>query len=396
MDRHHPTRTLRFLRGAALAALAGTAGFLLADFGDAGAQSSAPPLRAEVPAPSAGLADLVESVSPAVVSIQVRAAAIPSGFESSRPFDRRDFFFDRRRPLPQPRPRQGLGSGFIVDPDGYVVTNNHVIDGAEEVEVTLGDGRSFAAEVVGTDPQTDLALLKVEAGEDLPYVTFAAPGTTRVGDWVVAVGNPFGLGGTVTTGIVSALGRDIGSGPYADHIQIDAAINSGNSGGPAFNLKGEVIGVNSAIFSPTGGNVGIGFAVSADTATKIIADLKTDGSVTRGWLGVQIQPITPDMAESLDLARPEGALVVEVFADSAASRAGLRRGDVVRAVNGGPVSDPRDLSRAVADLDVGSNVEFDIVRRGAERTVTVTVGERRDVDALARERRGGRRGPGRG
>ncbi len=241
----------------------------------------------------------------------------------------------------------GEGSGFFISSDGYAVTNNHVVDHAKSVQVTTDDGTIYTAKVIGTDPKTDLALIKVDGKNDFPYVKFAdhAP---RVGDWVVAVGNPFGLGGTVTAGIVSARGRDIGAGPYDDYIQIDAPINKGNSGGPAFNVDGDVIGVNTAIYSPSGGSVGIGFDIPADTAKMVVAQLKEHGYVTRGWLGVQIQPVTAGIAESLGMKKAEGAMVDQPQADSPAAKAGIESGDVITAVNGTPVKDARELARTIA------------------------------------------------
>ena len=230
------------------------------------------------------------------------------------------------------------GSGFFISSDGYIVTNNHVVEHAKDVTITTTDGKTVAARVVGTDPKTDLALLKVKEGSDYPYVSFASQ-EPRVGDWVIAVGNPFGLGGTVTAGIVSARGRDIGAGPYDDFLQIDAPVNHGNSGGPSFNAQGEVVGVNTAIFSPSGGSVGIGFAVASDVAKGVVQQLKDNGKVARGWLGVQIQPVTQDIADSLSLKDAKGAIVAKVEKDSPAAAAGLKDGDVVASVNGELVAD---------------------------------------------------------
>ncbi len=226
----------------------------------------------------------------------------------------------------------GQGSGFFISADGYAVTNNHVVQNAENVQVTTDDGKTYTAKVIGTDPRTDLALIKVD-GKDFPYVKFAEH-TPRVGDWVLAVGNPFGLGGTVTAGIVSARGRDIGAGPYDDFIQIDAPVNKGNSGGPTFDVDGNVIGVNTAIFSPSGGSVGIAFAIPADTVKSVVAQLRDKGSVTRGWIGVQIQPVTPEIADSMGLKKASGALVAEPQADSPAAKAGIESGDVITSVDG--------------------------------------------------------------
>jgi serine protease Do len=268
----------------------------------------------------------------------------------------------------------GAGSGFFISADGYAVTNNHVVDHAQSVQVTTDDGATYKARVVGTDPKTDLALIKVDGKSSFAYVNFEdhAP---RVGDWVVAVGNPFELGGTVTAGIVSAQGRDIGSGPYDNYIQIDAPINKGNSGGPAFDMNGNVIGVNTAIYSPSGGSVGIGFDVPAQTAKTVIAELKDKGVVTRGWLGVQVQPVTRGIADSLGMKKAEGAMVDGPQNGSPAAKAGVQSGDVVTALNGTPVKDSRDLSRKVAALAPGSLAKLDILRNGESKTLTITLGE---------------------
>jgi serine protease Do len=268
-----------------------------------------------------------------------------------------------------------LGSGFFISDDGYVVTNNHVIDKGQSVTVITDDGTEYAAKVVGKDDKTDLALLKIDtAGKTFTYVKFSQ-GDIRVGDWVVAVGNPFGLGGTVTAGIVSARGREIGAGPYDDFLQIDAAVNRGNSGGPTFNLQGEVIGVNTAIFSPSGGSVGIAFDIPASTAERIITDLKDHGSVTRGWLGVQIQAITPEIAASLKLKDDKGALVAEPQNNSPAVKAGLQSGDAILAVNGQPVKDPRDLAMKIAGFAPGSDVKVTYWRDGTTHDVDVKLGK---------------------
>src|SRR3954465_4038620 len=257
----------------------------------------------------------------------------------------------------------GQGSGFFISADGYAVTNNHVVDKAESVEVTTDDGKIHTAKVIGTDPRTDLALIKVEGGNDFPFVRLAdqAP---RIGDWVLAVGNPFGLGGTVTAGIVSARGRDIGAGPYDDFIQIDAPVNKGNSGGPTFDVDGNVIGVNTAIFSPSGGSVGIAFAIPAGTVKSVVAQLKDKGAVSRGWIGVQIQPVTTDIAESIGLNSAEGALVAEPQTNGPAAKAGIQAGDVITAVNGSAVKDARDLARQIGALAPGSAVNLKVWRKG--------------------------------
>ncbi len=252
------------------------------------------------------------------------------------------------------------------------MTNNHVVDNGSEVQITMDDGHTLDAKVVGTDPKTDLALLKVE-GSDFPYVRLAAQ-KARVGDWVLAIGNPFGLGGTVTAGIVSAQHRDIGAGPYDDFIQIDAPVNRGNSGGPTFNLAGEVVGVNTAIFSPSGGNVGIAFAIPASTVENVVASLKDNGSVTRGFIGVQMQPVTKEIAEAIGLKEPKGALVAEAMKDSPAAKAGIRTGDTIVAVDGETIKEAKDLSRKIANVAPGKSVSLTLYREGKERTVTLEVG----------------------
>jgi serine protease Do len=293
--------------------------------------------------------------------------------------------FFRRFGLPdgaipeEPRsPRQrfatGQGSGFFISADGFAVTNNHVVDKAETVEVTTDDGQSYTAKVIGTDQRTDLALIKVDGRTDFRHVQLSDK-FPRIGDWVLAVGNPFGLGGTVTAGIVSARGRDIGAGPYDDFIQIDAPVNKGNSGGPTFDVDGNVIGVNTAIFSPSGGSVGIAFAIPAGTVKSVIAQLKDKGSVTRGWIGVQIQPVTAELAENLGLKATEGALVSEPQANSPAVKAGILAGDVITAVNGTPVKDGRDLAKQIGAMAPGTTVKLTTWRKGEEKTVALVLGE---------------------
>jgi len=361
--------------------------------------SSMPVLAQPVPEagttvdPSTGFADLVEQVTPAVVSVHVKRGGTELSSDERSPFNFDQFdnpfpedspfhdFFEQFRNQPNsprfraPRQRQQVaqGSGFVISEDGYIVTNNHVVDHGQEIQVSFIDGREYTAEIIGTDPKTDLALLKIDTDDKLAYVRFAEE-PARVGDWVIAVGNPFGLGGSVTTGIVSARGRDIGAGPYDDFIQLDAPINRGNSGGPAFNLRGEVIGVNTAIFSPSGGNVGIGFAIPAATVKEVVEDLMDDGAVTRGWLGVQIQSVTEDIAEGLGLEAEQGAIVAEVMDDSPAAAAGLQVGDTVLRLDGEDVKDSRDLARKVARLRPGQNAEFEILRDGERQTVTVEIG----------------------
>lgn len=327
-------------------------------------------------------ADLVEKVSPAVVSIRVveeetvASADIPDlPFPPGSPFEK---FFKQLQPKgpdgkPLKRKAMAQGSGFFVSADGYVVTNNHVVQNGKEITVVLTDGTEMKATLVGRDQKTDLALIKVKVTKPMPYVAFGDSDRLRVGDWVLAVGNPFGLGGTVTSGIVSARGREIGAGPYDDFLQIDASINRGNSGGPTFDIHGNVIGVNTAIYSPTGGSVGIGFAIPSNIAARVVAQLKEHGKVTRGWLGVSIQPVDADLAASLSLDKPKGALVAEVTAGSPAEKAGIQPGDVITRVNGKDMADVRDVSRTVADLRPGTNAAIDIWRDGRARSIKAAI-----------------------
>lgn len=349
----------------------------------------APPheVRAESQAaidPTKGFADLVDRVMPAVISVEVKYANVADSEGEAAPRQEQfEEFFNQfpqfRNQLPpgmeNRRPRGGaaLGSGFVISADGYAVTNNHVVQDADEVTVRIQGGGEMKAEVIGTDPKTDLALIKIKSGKPFQYVKFAET-EARVGDWVMAVGNPFGLSSTVTTGIVSARGRDIGSGPYDDFIQIDASINRGNSGGPAFNLNGEVIGVNTAIFSPSGGSVGIGFAIPASITQDVVESLKNSGSVTRGWLGVQIQPVTADIADSLGLAEAKGAIVSDVTDGSPALAAGFKPGDTILKADGQDISDARDLAKKVARIAPGRSINVDIIRDGKPMTVAVKIG----------------------
>jgi serine protease Do len=345
----------------------------------------------KVAAPT-GFADIVEKVKPAVISVRVKIDGGSQtdglggqGMENVPP-GLREFF--RRFGMPDGQngpegmpqrggPRHntitGQGSGFFISADGYAVTNNHVVDKAESVQVTTDDGKTHTAKVIGTDPRSDLALIKVEGGS-FPYVKLA-DAAPRIGDWVIAVGNPFGLGGTVTAGIVSARGRDIGASAYDDFIQIDAPVNKGNSGGPTFDTNGNVIGVNTAIFSPSGGSVGIAFAIPSDTVKTIVAQLKDRGSVTRGWIGVQIQPVTQDIADSLGLKKAEGALVAEPQKDGPAAKAGIEAGDVITAVNGDAVKDARDLAKKIGALPPKSAVKLTVLHKGADKTINLTLGE---------------------
>ena len=333
-------------------------------------------------------ADLVEQVSPAVVSVNVVSLRDSAGgfeefMERFRDMPGFDEFMERRRgendeEEPEQQEARSLGSGFFISEDGYIVTNNHVVEGATEIEIVLDSGESLEATIVGTDPQTDLAVLKVTEPGSYPYVEFAHDADLRRGDWVVALGNPFGLGGTATAGIISAQGRrnQLGrSSTYTDFLQIDAAINRGNSGGPTFDLHGRVVGVNTAIFSPTGGSVGIGFAIPGDLASQITSTLIRDGRVSRGWLGVTIQDLTPDMAEAQGI-EDEGAIVADVTDGSPAEDYGLERGDIILSVNGDDIADATELTRMVGSLLAGSSNEFGVLRDGEQITVSVTVGER--------------------
>ena len=368
------------------------------------APSFAEAVRVEAPAiPS--FADVVERVSPAVVSVRVRSTMrpasmrgdVPEGFDQlpeNHPFRR---FFERgmpgatpegdRRRFGQRRDRRGRegrpgrergigqGSGFFISEDGFLVTNNHVVENGTAYTVVMDDGTELDATLVGADPRTDLAVLKVEEEREFTYVSFADDASIRVGDWTIAVGSPFGLGSTVTVGVISARGRNIGAGPYDDFLQVDAAVNRGNSGGPSFNLSGEVVGVNTAIFSPSGGSVGIGFAVPASLAQEVVEDLIDDGMVQRGYLGVRIQPVTDDIAESLGLESARGALVSQAEEGTPAAEAGIRAGDVIAEVNGQSVRGPRVLSRRIASIDPDEEVELTIFRDGESLTRTVTLGE---------------------
>jgi serine protease Do len=390
MSFDRPSYSLRaaLLGAVALAALGGFAAETTV------APVSAAATSAQAPAGPASFADVVDRVKPAVVSVKVKLSdadqvddedsdGIPGlpDIPKNSPF----YHFFRHFGMPDnndgqdhgdraPRHHfaQAQGSGFFISGDGYIVTNNHVVDHASEVTVTTSDGKSMPAKVIGVDSKTDLALLKAD-GRDFPYVTFASH-TPRVGDWVIAVGNPFGLGGTVTAGIVSARGRDIGSGPYDDFLQIDAPVNHGNSGGPTFNAEGEVVGVNTAIFSPSGGSVGIGFAIASDVVQNVVQQLKETGSVTRGWIGVQIQNVTADLADDLGLKETTGALVAAAQKDSPAAAAGVKSGDVITAVDGETVADPHDLARRIAAMGPKKTVKLAIIRNGSPMTIDVTLG----------------------
>lgn len=345
--------------------------------------------EAAPPIPLPSLAPLAHTVLPAVVNVSVElneqaslhgdtGSSLPFG-PGGTPFDQflRRFFQGPLAPAPTtPGERiMALGSGFVIDPQGYIVTNNHVVANAEKVTVIFQDGSRHQAKVIGRDPRTDLALIKINTDKPLPYVTWGSSDDLHVGDWVVAIGNPFGLGGTVTAGIVSALGRNIGNeGPFDRFIQIDAPINRGNSGGPSFNLKGQVVGINTAIYSPSGGSVGIGFDIPSNLAKYVIGQLKAHGHISWGWLGVAVQNVTPTIARSLDLSHPEGALVAAVTPDSSAAKAGIKSGDVILAARGHPIKSVQDLPPIVAESPVGSRLPLEIFRDGKKMTLDATVG----------------------
>jgi serine protease Do len=340
-------------------------------------------------------ADLAAELLPSVVNISTtqtiegREGPTMPQLPPGSPFE--EFFkefFDRNQPQQRSRRATSLGSGFIISEDGYVVTNNHVIADADEISVILQDDTRLKAELVGRDPKTDLAVLKVKNGKKLPAVRFGNSHKSRVGDWVVAIGNPFGLGGTVTAGIISARGRDINAGPYDDFFQTDASINRGNSGGPMFNIDGEVIGINTAIFSPSGGSVGIGFAIPSSTAEPVIRQLIKNGSVKRGWLGVHIQAVTEEIAETLGLKKAEGALVANIIENSPAAQGGIKSGDVILEFDGKAVKDMRSLPRIVAETEVGKPVDVEVWRDGDEKTLSVSVGELKDEDKAASKKSG--------
>ncbi|WP_442578496.1 Do family serine endopeptidase [Mesorhizobium sp. ASY16-5R] len=397
-----PTNTVsrtraRLLAAVASVAIAGAIGFGAVTTGTAPVLADA--VRVQAPqVPS--FADVVDKVSPAVVSVQVKAKIQPASdnggadmFQGGPGFDQlpdnhplkrffREFRGDgdnggqqQRRSNRDERPRPvAQGSGFFISEDGYLVTNNHVVEGGTAFTVVMNNGDELDAKLIGTDPRTDLAVLKVDDSRKFTYVDFADDSKVRVGDWVVAVGNPFGLGGTVTSGIVSARGRDIGAGPYDDFLQIDAAVNRGNSGGPAFNLSGEVVGINTAIFSPSGGNVGIAFAIPASTAKQVVQTLMKDGSVSRGWLGVEIQPVNKDIADSLGLQDAKGAIVSQAQEGGPALKAGIKAGDIITAVDGKEVDSPRELARAVGAIEPGKSVEVTVWRSGKSETLNLELG----------------------
>jgi len=400
-------------RFASMAPVAAIAGIIVAASPTAHLALAASPGASEQPAERSGppsFASIVRSVKPAVISVRARVHESDSEDVDSQdneheqrrppsfrrpPFDR--FFREFGMPnFPdgggRPRSTLAQGSGFFISADGYVVTNGHVVGDSQSAEIEMENQKTYKAKVVGTDPKTDVALLKADGRSDFPYVAFADT-VPQVGDWVLAVGNPYGLGGTVTAGIVSARGRDIGTSPYDDFIQIDAPVNKGNSGGPAFDESGKVVGVTTAIYSPSGGSIGLGFAIPADTVKAVVAQLKATGAVTRGWIGVQVQPVTEDIAASLGLQKTEGALVDELQPDGPAAKAGIKPGDVIRSVTGEEVKDARDLAKKIARIEPGQTATLELFRDGADKTVMATVAKMPDRTVTenkpSREHRGG-------
>lgn len=359
-------------------------------------------------APGGSFAGIVAGDKPAVVTITTKMKADPAAVSSDAtpfgrgsPFDEyfRQFFGDQGFPQAQPAPRgpaqqaEALGSGFIIGSDGTIVTNNHVIDGASEITVTLDDGTTLPATLVGRDAKTDLAVLKVQSGKPLPTVKWGDSDKLMPGDQILAIGNPFGIGTTVTAGIVSARGRDLHSGPYDDFIQVDAPINHGNSGGPLVATDGSVVGITSAIYSPNGGSVGVGFAIPSDQAQSVVAKLMKDGSIEHGYIGVQIQPVTPDVADAIGLDHATGALVAHVGENSPAAQAGIETGDIIIGINGHDIKDPKDLSRAVADVAPGARETMTIWRKGKSIEAPITIGQNGDDQQVAAAGNGEQQAP---
>jgi len=392
--------------GVAAIALAGAQySSVLAQRGPIAGAVSQVALMAPAAAP-ASFAKLAKRLTPTVVYVEAvhrlsakvgmrsRSGSVPPSAKDG-PFGE---FFGRffgpqgQRQMPGqrsgPRAKVAAGSGFVIDPSGYIVTNNHVISGADKVTVRTNDGKRYIAKIVGRDAKTDLALLKIKGDKPFASSTWGDSRAAQIGDWILAIGNPFGLGGTVTAGIISARGRDIRSGPYDNYLQIDAPINSGNSGGPLFNTNGDVIGINTAIYTPNGGNVGIGFAIPSNLAKPIIAQLRAHGAVTRGWLGVEVQAITPEIAKGLGQPKPEGALVAKVVPGSPAAKAGLKQGDVIRRFADSPVTKLRDLPMIVARSKPGSSYEIELWRNGRTRTVKTILSKQPVKQVVAQTQRG--------
>jgi serine protease Do len=391
-----------------LGAAVGVGATALALSGSSFAAANPPPLGLSSSAPMVpqpGFAPLVAKVKPAVVQIatttrpemnqddqggQMQQQQIPDDMPAPFGDMLRQFRNHGGNGGSSGAEQHALGSGFIIDPAGYIVTNNHVVDGAHDVSVTLTDGNKYKAHVVGRDTKTDLALLKIDAGHVLPYVAFGDSDNEHEGDWVIAVGNPYGLGGTVTAGIVSAHGRNINEGPYDDFLQIDAPINPGNSGGPLFNESGQVVGIDTAIYSPSGGSVGIGFAIPSNVARTIVAQLRDHGKVARGWLGVQMQPLTPTLAKAVGLPNDQGVVVDSVVEGSPAAHASLQQGDVITAFNGKPIKDARELAMAVADTQSGKTASLTVWRNDHSRSVNVSIAtEEKTQVAMADTNAGG-------
>ncbi|TPW32908.1 DegQ family serine endoprotease [Pararhizobium mangrovi] len=374
-----------------------------------GSAQTAPDTAKKVPQPGtnkpsalqqngpASVADLSAKLLDAVVNIsssqnvetgdggKVAPPKLPEGSPFQDFFNK--FFDGEGGQMPPSGKVDSLGSGFVIDPSGLIVTNNHVIENADDVEVTFTDGTTRRAKVLGIDDKTDLALLKVDAKTKLPYVSFGDSDSARIGDWVMAIGNPFGLGGSVTLGIISARGRNINAGPYDNFIQTDAAINRGNSGGPLFNMKGDVIGINTAIISPSGGSIGIGFSIPSEIASSVIGQLRQYGETRRGWLGVRIQPVTDEISESLDMDHAEGALVAGVVKGGPVDNGSLEAGDVIVSFDGKPVKEMRDLPRMVAETAVGQTVDMVVLHDGKRKTVSVKLGRLESDDASAKDKK---------
>lgn len=394
VDRDPVIARARLLAAASAGALvlAGLGGFSLMPQSGASAMAApakaGPPRMLENGAPFS-FADLVERVGPAVVTVTVEERSEPqkqfNPEDLPEPF--RDFFnqFGQGHQFELPHKAVAMGSGFIIDKSGFIVTNNHVVEDARKITVKLADGREFDAKLVGADQPTDVAVLKVKTDKPLPSVEFGDDHQVRVGDWVIAVGNPFGLSNTVTAGIISSIGRDVGNGPYTDYLQIDAPINRGNSGGPTFDLAGKVIGMNTMIYSPSGGSVGIGFAIPSSTIHEVVAQLETHGRVARGWLGVQIQSLTPDVAAAVGSKESKGAIVASVVPASPAAKAGFKAGDLILAINGKSVDDSRDLTRRVATLLAGAKASFTVVRDGRNQVLTAVIGARKEEQVASNQ-----------
>jgi serine protease Do len=392
---HDSSRKSRAVLAALLLGTALGGGGVAWVLADRSLAATPPPLSVAPANPQPGFGPLIAKVKPAVV--QIATVSRPQGDDGQElqqmmpdlppPFG--DMLRRRFGQGGAMREQRALGSGFVVDPAGYIVTNNHVVDGAKDVTVTLTDGNKYKAKVIGRDAKTDLALVKIDAGHSLPYVAFGDSDKAQEGDWVIAVGNPYGLGGTVTAGIISAHGRNINAGPYDDFLQIDAPINPGKSGGPLFNQTGQVVGIDTAIFSPSGGSVGIGFAIPSNVAKTIVAQLREHGKVTRGWLGVQMQPLTPALAKAAGMSNHDGVLVNMVTDGSPAAHAGVEQGDVITGFAGKPIKTTRDLAMAVADTQSGKSAEMTVWRDNRSRSLQVTIGTQQNEKLASAANRDG-------